>query len=114
MTLSDDSKLKNNFSEKEISIFVNSPPIADAGENIKAFTGGAYDQVLFNATNSKDEDNDPLTYKWDFGDGTTGIGPKLFHKYLSVGKYKVTLTVSDNKHNCNKSTDEIFVTILKR
>lgn len=34
------------------------------------------------------------SYRWDFGDGTTGIGLQAAHTYKNVGNYQVTLTVS--------------------
>ncbi|MFF1954394.1 S8 family serine peptidase [Kitasatospora herbaricolor] len=36
-----------------------------------------------------------LTYRWDFGDGTTGTGVKPTHSYASYGTYTVKLTVTD-------------------
>jgi PKD repeat protein len=34
-------------------------------------------------------------YQWDFGDGTTAIGPSVQHSYASGGTYTVKLTVTD-------------------
>jgi hypothetical protein len=34
-------------------------------------------------------------YRWDFGDGTSGVGPSLVHIYTKAGTYSVTLTVID-------------------
>jgi len=36
-----------------------------------------------------------LTYAWDFGDGSTGAGRYILHKYASFGNYTVNCTVTD-------------------
>src|SRR5213593_1678500 len=45
---------------------------------------------------SFDPDGDPLTYAWDFGDGSTASGPTPVHAYLAAGNFAVTLMVTDN------------------
>ncbi|MFC9328911.1 S8 family serine peptidase [Kitasatospora sp. NPDC057015] len=37
-----------------------------------------------------------LTYRWDFGDGTTGTGVKPVHSYANYGLYNARLTVTDS------------------
>lgn len=37
-----------------------------------------------------------LTYSWDFGDGTTGIGAAITHTYSAPGSYLVCLSMIDN------------------
>ena len=41
------------------------------------------------------ESNTPLTYAWDFGDGTNGSGVAPIHTYGSDNVYTVTLIVTD-------------------
>lgn len=71
----------------------NHPPVAVA-------TGGplsanATVNRTFVGTSSSDQDNDPLTYVWNFGDGVTASGSAVAHKYSQVGTYSCTLTVYD-------------------
>jgi len=44
-----------------------------------------------------DANQDPLTYGWDFGDGTTASGPDVSHAYAKAGTYTATVTVSDGR-----------------
>lgn len=45
---------------------------------------------------SRDLDGDDLvSYRWDFGDGTTGKGARSAHVYERPGEYRVVLTVTD-------------------
>ena len=52
--------------------------------------------VSFDGTESVDYDSDPLTYQWDFGDGSGAAGAHVDHTY-AVGSDRVTaaLTVTD-------------------
>ncbi|MBI2060974.1 MAG: PKD domain-containing protein [Nitrospirae bacterium] len=50
--------------------------------------------VKFAATAS-DPEKDPLTYAWDYGDGSTGAGAQAAHKFAAVGTYAAVLTVTD-------------------
>jgi ABC-type transport system substrate-binding protein/PKD repeat protein len=62
------------------------PESPTAGEEV-TFTGSAVD----------DED-DTLYYSWDFGDGTSGLGAAVTHKFLAQGYYTVTLKVDDRRY----------------
>jgi hypothetical protein len=48
-------------------------------------------------------------YVWDFGDGTTGIGPSVVHSYRSAGSYSVKLTVTDRGGNVSSLSQTIAV-----
>jgi PKD repeat protein len=55
------------------------------------------DQVItFNGSVSSDPDGSIVSYEWDFGDGTTGVGAECSHRYALSGDYTVTLKVTDN------------------
>ncbi|MFV1979625.1 MAG: PKD domain-containing protein [Rhodothermia bacterium] len=51
----------------------------------------------------------PLTYAWDFGDGSKGTGARAAHMYSEPGEYTVSLTCS----NCGGS-DSRSITIVVR
>jgi PKD repeat protein len=50
--------------------------------------------VTFNASASGG--NAPYTYVWDFGDGTTGVGPQVSHAYTAQqGTFTATVVATD-------------------
>ena len=51
--------------------------------------------VAFSSAGSNDPEGEPLTYAWDFGDGTTSTAANPTHTYAAAGSYTVRLTVSD-------------------
>ncbi len=56
--------------------------------------------VNFSSAGSADPEGQPLTYSWDFGDGSplsTAANPA--HTYTTAGVYTVRLTVSDGVNN---------------
>ena len=63
--------------------------------------GGPYNSegtVVLDGTQSRDPDNNtPITYAWDLGDGTTATTATVTHTYPANGSYVVTLTVRDAK-----------------
>ncbi len=56
--------------------------------------GYVYQTITFSAQ-AHDDDNDALTYHWDFGDGSAADGNSVNHAYNATGNYTLTLTVSD-------------------
>ncbi|HZI45234.1 MAG TPA: PKD domain-containing protein, partial [Ilumatobacter sp.] len=71
---------------------------APPNQSPTARAGGPYRSegvVALNGSASTDPDGHPLTYRWDFGDGTTGTGATPSHGYAVDGVYTVTLVVTD-------------------
>ena len=61
--------------------------------------------VSFRGDASSDPDGDPLTYDWDFGDGSphsTQANPS--HRYAARGRYTAQLTVSDGHGGTGSDT----------
>ena len=74
----------------------NRPPTADfTFSPSQPLTGHA---VQFTST-ATDQDHDPLTYAWTFGDGTTSNAPHPSKVFTVAGLYEVVLTVNDGKVN---------------
>ena len=51
------------------------------------------DSISFRGT-SNDSAGEAITYRWDFGDGTTASGDAATHQYTNEGAYDVVLTAS--------------------
>jgi len=50
-----------------------------------------------------------IIYSWSFGDGTTGTGKTVYHKYSTPGIYTVTLTISDKDGNTDIAFGEAYI-----
>ena len=65
--------------------------------------------VVFNASGSSDPDGDPLSYHWDFGDGTTAADSQVSKTFEQEGHYVVRLRVSDGRGGTDLATRVIHV-----
>ncbi len=72
---------------------VNLPPVAAA--YAATTTGAAPLSVTFSSNGSTDPEGTPLTYLWDFGDGSTSTTANPTKVYPNTGQYQARLTVSD-------------------
>ncbi|MGH2531440.1 MAG: DUF7594 domain-containing protein [Thermomicrobiales bacterium] len=64
--------------------------------------------VRFDAGESSDPDGNPLSYAWDFGDGSDeGSGERISHTFTERDIFTVTLTVRDSRG----ATDTATITI---
>jgi len=61
------------------------------------FTERVNQEIIFDASLSSDQNNDPLEFFFDFGDGSvvTTKEPIISHSYQKEGQYDLKLTVSD-------------------
>ena len=63
---------------------------------------------------STDADGTIMTTVWNFGDGATGIGVVIVHRYAVAGNYTVRLTVTDNDGATNSTARLIQVNVQNR
>ena len=85
----------------------NTPPKAQASAD--PTNGLAPLTVNFSSSGSLDPDGDPLTYSWNFGDGSTSTAANPQHTYSADGIYTATLTVSDGRGGTGSASVKISV-----
>ncbi|MFA5248281.1 MAG: lamin tail domain-containing protein [Patescibacteria group bacterium] len=73
----------------------NRPPQAKFFVGEKVATGTP---IIFDASDSIDEDGDQLMFIWDFGDGVKLSGETVSHTFLNNGEYTVRLIASDGQN----------------
>jgi PKD repeat protein len=86
---------------------MNTPPNASFTHSPPNPLVGAW--VQFDASASSDPDGLITSYSWNFGDGTTGNGAVIWHRFNAGGSYPVTLTVTDNDAASDTSTQVVQV-----
>ena len=84
------------------NISVNLPPVA-------AFTSNANSQCLngnqFFFTNGSSSPNSPMTYRWEFGDGSTSTQINASYQYVQHGTFPVKL-VTTSQAGCKDSVTQ--------
>ena len=70
------------------------PTSAVAGQPVPVKLG---QPVAFDASGSSDPGSNPLTFRWDFNDGTTATGPRVEHAFTKMGRHSVGLTVNNGR-----------------
>lgn len=86
----------------------NRAPIASASADVTS--GPAPLTVQFDSTGSRDPDGTPITYEWDFGDGSAvSTEENPTHTYTEEGNYTARLTVTDEGERTGVSNIDIVV-----
>jgi len=81
----------------------NQPPTA-------SFTGTPSGlSVVLDASASNDSDGTIVSYAWDFGDSSGGLGQMTSHTYTGAGTYTVILTVTDDDGAEGTASQEVTV-----
>ncbi len=86
------------------------PQPPQAQFSLSPITPKVGDEVVFDASASKDADGQIIEYLWDFGDGSPEeSGQTVIHVYSAVGRYTVTLTVTDDQGLSNSVEKAVSV-----
>ena len=111
LTVDDGTGLANSRNSASITVTINQPPIADAGDDRTIWAG---DVVLFDGSGSIDPDGGLLKYHWDFGDGTTAENMNPTKIYKRGGVYQIMLTVKDDSAlPLSSDMDQIVVRVAE-
>ena len=101
--------------EGEITYPANQSPVAKVVASPNS--GYAKLNVAFDGSSSYDPDGQIVSYHWNFGDGTTGSGATITHRFEDDSDrnndgynegYTVTLTVTDD--DGAEGADSLFIT----
>jgi len=88
-----DNNLRVGTDEVEIVVSTGKPI---ANISVSATMGMIPLTVLFDGSSSSDFDGNIVSYNWNYGDGTSGIGEIATHIYETGGDFTATLKVTDN------------------
>jgi hypothetical protein len=94
--------------EKNKFRLINHAPEVDFSFSDELFVGVP---VLFDSSDTFDEDGDELTFHWDFGDGFENILVNPEHTFFEGGVFNIILEVNDGE---NISLKEKTATIVNR
>ncbi|GEM_PF-2040993 len=99
-----------NSSSVDLTVKVlpaNTSPTADIWFWENYFTSGPT-RVLLSAHEASDPDDDELMYTWDFGDGSSLEGRRVYHEF-APGTYTVTLRVDDGRGGTDQTQIPVVV-----
>ncbi|MGD8644481.1 MAG: PKD domain-containing protein, partial [Chromatiales bacterium] len=87
---------------------LNIAPVADPGGPYSGEAGTTL--IQFDGSASRDDDGDPLSFEWNFGDGTTATGMMPTHTYATADNFEVTLRVSDGRGGSDSAGTSASIT----
>ncbi|MCP4660620.1 MAG: PKD domain-containing protein, partial [bacterium] len=103
LRVEDDSASPCNFAIDEAVVWINAPPVVDAGPDRIASPGRT---LAFERRRGEDSDGEIVRWEWDFGDGTSLRGRPVEHAWAAPGTYEVTLTVTDDAAAANSTASD--------
>lgn len=115
LRVTDNSNSSCSSSVEKLQVYVNAPPVVDAGEDRQVFVGGANDTEVFSAWRSYDLDGTDLDHVWTFGPDGQKRGQRVTHAFQEAGDYEVTLTANDGSElHCGTASDTVKVKVVAR
>lgn len=86
----------------------NAAPVAVVGGPYAGEAGTTL--IQFDGSASSDPDGDDLSFAWEFGDDSTGVGISPTHTYGNAGNFPVTLVVNDGQIDSDASVTSAAIT----
>ena len=98
------------FAAVSFAVVANTTPVASFTAYRLPNAAGA--AVLLDASASTDPDGQIVSYRWVFGDGTSGSGIEAEHTFPNVDRYDVRLLTIDDGGSWHMITQTINVSVL--
>lgn len=98
------------FAAASFAVVANTTPVASFTAYRLPDAAGA--AVLLDASASTDPDGQIVSYRWVFGDGTSGSGIEAEHTFPNVDRYDVRLVTIDDGGSWHMITQTINVSVL--
>ncbi|MGA2258363.1 MAG: PKD domain-containing protein, partial [Thermoguttaceae bacterium] len=70
------------------------PMAAKQGQSVPVKLG---QEVVFDASGSTDSGGNPLSFRWDFTDGTIASGSRVMHAFSKIGGYSIGVTATNGR-----------------
>ena len=92
---------KNSPQDIEINLVIEEPPNQPPIAMFSCLQENHYlgQEIIFDASESSDPDDDPISFLWDFGDGVPIVAPSEItsHTFVSSGEFSIYLVVQDSE-----------------
>ena len=100
----------SNTSTDEVPVKIIAGPVAAI---IAPSAVPITEAAKFNGASSSFSDGKVTGWRWDFGDGSSGSGAEVTHKYSKAGVYRVTLTISSDSKapSCQAVSSRRLITV---
>jgi len=98
---------RGNTGDVTQTVKVQGPP--EASFTVSPSDPETSQEITFDASQSRDPNNDIVNYQWDFGDGVTDSGQVVTHSYDDAAAYEVVLTVADSVDNADSEGEVLLV-----
>ncbi|MCO7223296.1 glycosyl hydrolase family 18 protein [Pleionea sp. CnH1-48] len=84
-------------------------PVDPVAEANGPYQGKVNQSIQFSSSGSGDADGKIVSYRWNFGDGTTVGQKNAEHRYSAAGNYTASLTVTDNDGRTHTDTAQVTI-----
>ncbi len=105
-------KLNYGLHEKQLGFGVSAGPVPVIDVS-SLYMAKNFDIIFDGSGSSVSNNRSIVSYSWEFGDGTNGVGEVVSHKYIVDGNYTVTLKVRDSQGIEEETSIDVFIVPLE-